>query len=243
VTAPPRVSDNVVIVFSGDGRIYGLAAADGKTLWVDPRSIPSLTVRNAAGGVVSRGGVFVGTAGGQLLAIASQTGAIGWDATIAVPKGATELERIADVTSLPFVDETEACAAAFQGRVACFDVVRGTLLWTRDISSLAGITGDSKRLYIVDDKGAVQALDRSNGASIWKQDVLAKRHIGGPQIIGDDIGVVDIEGYLHLLSRSDGTYLARLPTDGSVATAQPSQFGGGILWQSQNGNIYSVSAH
>ncbi|MGE5088463.1 MAG: outer membrane protein assembly factor BamB [Candidatus Levyibacteriota bacterium] len=243
VISPPRVSDGVVVVFSGDGRIYGLAAADGRTVWVDPRSIPSLTVRNAAGGVVSRGGVFIGTAGGQLLALASQTGAIGWDATVAVPKGATELERIADVTSLPFVDETEACAVAFQGRVACFDVVRGTLLWTRDISSLAGITGDSKRIYVVDDKGVVQALDRSNGASVWKQDALAKRHIGGPQIIGDDLGVVDIEGYLHLLSRSDGTYLARLATDGSVATAQPSQFGGGILWQSQNGNVYSVAAH
>ena len=225
VIAPPIVSDNMVIVFSGDGRIYGLAAADGKTVWVDPRPIPSLTIRNAAGGVVSRGGVFVGTAGGQLLAIAGQTGAIGWTGTVAVPKGATELERIADVTSLPFVDQTEACAAAFQGRVACFDVVRGTLLWTRDISSLAGITGDAKRIYIVDDNGAVQALDRSNGASVWKQDVLARRHLGAPQIVGDDLGIVDVEGYLHLLSREDGSYLARLATDGSAATAQPSQLG------------------
>ena len=243
VIAPPSVSDNMVIVFSGDGRIYGLAAADGKTVWVDPRPIPSLTIRNAAGGVVSRGGVFVGTAGGQLLAIAGQTGAIGWTGTVAVPKGATELERIADVTSLPFVDQTEACAAAFQGRVACFDVVRGTLLWTRDISTLAGITGDAKRIYVVDDKGAVQALDRSNGASVWTQDVLAKRHLGAPQIVGDDLGIVDVEGYLHLLSRDDGSYLGRLATDGSAATAQPSQFGGGILWQSTNGNVYAVSAH
>ncbi len=243
VIAPPLVSNGVVIVFSGDGRIYGLAAADGKTVWVDPRTIPSLTVRNSAGGVGSRGGIFIGTAGGQLLAIAGQTGAIGWTGTVATPKGSTELERIADVTSLPYVDATEACAAAFQGRVACFDVVHGTLLWSRDISSLAGITGDSGRIYVIDDKGAVQALDRSNGASVWKQDALAKRRIGGPQVIGDDLGVVDVEGYLHLISRGDGSYLARLSTDGSPATAQPSQFGGGILWQSRNGDVYAVSAH
>src|SRR2546423_1367838 len=56
VIAPPLVADNIVIVFSGDGRIYGLAAADGKTIWVDPRTSPSLTVRNAAGGVAARGG-------------------------------------------------------------------------------------------------------------------------------------------------------------------------------------------
>jgi len=242
VIAPPRVAENVVVVFSGDGRIYGLARNDGRTIWVDPRNNPPLTVRNAAGGVVSRGGLFIGTAGGRLLAIDAQTGTIAWDGTVATPKGATELERIADVTSLPYVDEKEACAAAYQGRVACFDVVRGTLIWSRDVSSLAGITADANRVYVVDDKGGVQAFDRSNGASIWKQDVLAKRRIGGPQLIGDELGVVDVEGYLHLLSRSDGAYVGRIATDGSLATTQPAQLGGGILWQSEKGTVYSVGA-
>ena len=242
VIAPPRVAGNVVIVFSGDGRIYGLSGSDGKTLWVDPRTNPPLTVRNAAGGVVSRGGLFVGTAGGRLLAIDAQTGTVGWDGTVATPKGATELERIADITSLPYVDEKEACAAAYQGRVACFDVVRGALIWTRDLSSLAGITADANRVYVVDDKGSVLAFDRSNGASVWKQDVLGKRRIGGPQLIGDEIGVVDVEGYLHLLSRSDGAYVGRLATDGSLATTQPAPLGGGMLWQSEKGTVYSVEA-
>ena len=238
VIAPPRVSDNVVIVFPGDGRIYGLAGADGKTAWVDQRTNPSLTVRNAAGGLVTRGGLLVGTAGGRLLAIDARTGTIAWDGTVATPKGATELERIADVTSLPYVDETEVCAAAYQGRVACFDLVRGTLHWSRDVSSLAGITADAQRLYVVDDKGVVQAFDRSNGASVWKQDVLSKRRIGGPQVLGDSIAVVDVEGYLHLLSRNDGTYVGRIATDGSLATTQPAAVPGGVIWQSEKGTVF-----
>ncbi|MGH8801308.1 MAG: outer membrane protein assembly factor BamB [Casimicrobiaceae bacterium] len=242
VIAPPIVVGETVIVLSGDGRIYGLAAATGKTQWVDPRTLPSLTIRNAAGGIQARGAVFVGTAGGRLLAIVPETGAVGWDGTVAVPKGSTELERIADVTSLPFIDGDEICATAYQGRVACFDTVRGTLLWTRDISSLAGITGDTSRIYVVAADGSVQALDRSNGASVWKQDLLAKRHIGGPQVIGDYLAVIDVEGYLHLITRSDGHYVGRLATDGSAATAQPSRFGGGILWQSQKGDLYAVTA-
>lgn len=242
VIAPPRVAESIVIVFSGDGRIYGLSASDGKTVWVDPHANPPLTVRNAAGGVVSRGGLFVGTAGGRLLAIDAQTGTIAWDGTVATPKGATELERIADVTSLPYVDDNEACAAAYQGRVACFDVARGSVIWTRDISSLAGITADANRLYAVDDKGVVQAFDRSNGASVWKQDVLSKRRIGGPQLIGDEVGVVDVEGYLHLLARKDGAYVGRLATDGSFATTQPAPLAGGMLWQSEKGTLFSVSA-
>lgn len=240
--APPRVAEGNVIVFPGDGRIYGLAQADGKTVWVDPRTNPPLTVRNAAGGVVWRGGLFIGTAGGRLLAIDARTGSIGWDGTVAVPKGATELERIADVTSLPYVDDREACAVAYQGRVACFDVVRGSLIWTREVSSLAGLTADQDRVYVVDDKGVVQAFDRSNGATVWKQDALSKRRIGGPQLIGDEVGVIDVEGYLHLLSRKDGAYAGRLATDGSPATAQPSRLGGGIVWQSQKGTVFAVNA-
>jgi outer membrane protein assembly factor BamB len=242
VIAPPRIADKVVIVFSGDGKIYGLAAADGKTLWVDARTNPPLTIRNAAGGAISRGGLLTGTAGGRLLAIDTQSGTIAWDGAVATPKGATELERIADVTSLPFIDEKEVCAAAYQGRVACFDIIRGTLLWSRDVSSLAGIVGDAQRLYVVDDKDGVQAFDRSNGASIWKQDALAKRRIGGPQLIGDELGVVDVEGYLHVLSRADGAYVGRLATDGSLATTQPVQVGGGIVWQSEKGTVYSVTS-
>jgi outer membrane protein assembly factor BamB len=242
VIAPPRVSGTIVIVFSGDGRVYGLAAADGKTAWVDQRINPPLTVRNSAGGVVSRGGLLVGTPGGRLLAVDTQTGTVAWEGAVATPRGATELERIADVTSLPYVDESEVCAAAYQGRVACFELVRGSLIWSRDVSSLAGITADTQRLYVVDDKGVVHAFDRSNGASVWKQDVLAKRRIGGPQLVGDDLGVVDVEGYLHVLSRTDGAYVGRLATDGSLATAQPIALGGGLLWQSEKGTVFSVVA-
>jgi outer membrane protein assembly factor BamB len=243
VVAPPRIAGNVVVVFAGDGRVFGLAAADGKTLWVHQRTNPSLTVRNYAGGAVSRGGLFLGTPGGRLVGIDTQTGTVGYDVAVATPKGATELERIADITSLPLIDERTVCAAAYQGRVACFEVVRGTVLWTRDISSLAGLTGDDRNLYVTDDRGAVHALDRTNGASVWKQDVLAARRVGGPQLLGRDlVGVVDVEGYLHVLSRADGSYVGRLATDGSPPTGQPSARGASIVWQSDNGNVYSVAA-
>jgi outer membrane protein assembly factor BamB len=243
IVAPPRVADDIVVVFAGDGRIYGLAGSDGHTVWANQRLNPPLTIRNTAGGVISRGGVFVGTAGGRLVGLDVTTGTVGYDVAVATPKGATELERIADVTSLPLVNASQACAVAYQGRVACFEVVRGTLQWTRDISSLAGMTGDDRDVYVVDDKGAVHALDRANGASVWKQEALAARRLGAPQIIGSDLlGVVDVEGYLHLLSRADGSYVGRLATDGTPPTAQPERRGESIVWQSTGGNVYSVSA-
>ena len=242
VVAPPRVADGVVVVFTGDGRIHALNAADGTRKWTNQRSAPALIVRNYAGGVVSRGGLFAGTAGGHLLALDVVTGIVGWDGTVANPKGATELERIADVTGLPLVLERDVCAVAYQGRVACFDLARGTLSWSRDISSLTSMAADGKSIYLTDDKGSVHALDRATGASVWKQDLLALRKIGGPQMVGDYVGVVDIEGYLHLLSPINGAYVGRVASDGKPATAQPELLLTGALWQSTSGTLFAVSA-
>jgi len=242
VIAPPLVVDGVVIVFTGDGSLHALNAADGTRKWVNQRATPALIVRNYAGGIARRGGLFVGTAGGHLLAMDVLSGLIAWDATVANPKGATELERIADVTGMPLVLEREACAVAYNGRVACFDLARGTLQWSRDISSLSNMAADAKYIYLTDDKGSVHALDLATGASVWKQDLLAERKIGGPQVIGDYVGVVDIEGYLHLLSPINGAYVGRLATDGKPATAQPELMLTGALWQSTSGTLFAVSA-
>lgn len=242
IMAPPRVADGIVAVFVGDGSLHAFAAADGAKKWVLQRTAPPLTVRNYAGGTSTRGGLFIGTAGGRLVALDVTTGIVGWDATVAIPKGATELERIADVASLPLIDGNQVCAVAYQGRVACFEITRGTLNWSRDISSLTGIAGDGKSIFVTDDKGAVQALDRTTGASLWKQDLLAARKIGGPQALGDFVAVIDVEGYVHLLAASNGAYVGRLQTDGTPATGQPAPFLSNILWQSAGGNVYAVTA-
>jgi outer membrane protein assembly factor BamB len=242
VISPPVVTEGTVIVVSGDGRIFGLDAADGKTRWVNQRTNPPLTVRNSAGGVASRGGAFVGLPGGRLLALDPKTGSVGWEGAVATPKGATELERIADVTSRPWIEERQACAVAFQGRIACFDILRGTPVWTRDLSSLSGISGDGALLYVIDDAGAVHALDHSTGASLWKQDKLAARRLVAGQLAGAHFAAIDVEGYVHLLATATGNYVGRIATDGTPPTNQPVAAGGRIVWQSTAGTVFALSA-
>jgi len=161
---------------------------------------------------------------------------------VATPKGATELERIADVTSRPWIEERQACAVAYQGRLACFEILRGTPTWTRDVSSLSGISGDDALYYVIDDAGAVHALDRSTGASLWKQDKLAARRPAAGQLAGEFLAVVDIEGYVHLVATKTGNYAGRLATDGSPPTNQPIAQGERIVWQSASGTVYALSA-
>jgi len=242
VAGPPKAAAGEILVWSIDGRIFAFGETDGSQKWFYQRLNPPLTVRGFVGGTVTRGALFTGTAGGKLLALDVNSGTLGWEATVATPKGATELERIADVTSVPVVDAKQVCAVAFQGRAACFELQRGTLLWSRDFSSLAGLEMDEEYLYLTDDKGAVQALDKATGASVWKQDKLAARFPSGPARVGDYVGIVDGEGYLHLLDPSTGALVGRIATDGSAALSQPYGAGDAIVWQSAAGNLFSVSA-
>lgn len=242
VLAPPQAQEGIVVVRVGDSRIHALDVATGKGRWIYQRAMPALTVRTQAGVVVRQGGVFAGFPGGKLVALALVNGNIGWEAVVALPRGTTELERAADVISLPVLDGQQVCAAAFQGRVACFDAPRGTLLWARDVSSIVGIGTDARYLYVTDDKDAVQALDKTSGASIWRQDKLAGRNVSAPLALGRHVVVGDFQGYVHLLSREDGSFAARTETDGSAISAPPIALDAtSFLVQTRRGGVYAIT--
>jgi outer membrane protein assembly factor BamB len=242
VLAAPRAADGIVVVRSADGQITGLDARDGKRKWAYQRALPPLALRSYAGVVVLRGAVFAGYAGGKLVALSLPNGNLGWEASVGQPRGATELERIADITSAPVVDGGRVCAVAYQGRVACFEVLTGNLVWAREMSSVAGLTVDGAYLYVSDSRGAVHALDKTSGASIWKQDKLLFRRLTAPLVVGNYIAVGDLEGQVHFLSREDGSFVARLATDGSAIGAPPQALDQDLAVQTRNGGVFAISA-
>lgn len=246
VLAAPAVGDGLVVVRSGDSRLFGFEVANGKRRWVYQRSTPALALRSNVGVLLAGNAILAGFPGGKLVAVASANGAALWEVAVAQPKGATELERIADVSSLPVIDGREVCAVAYQGRVACFDMNNGSQLWAREISSIAGLDMDAKSVYVSDDKGAVHALDRTNGSSLWKQDKLLLRGLSRPLVLGKHVAVADYQGIVHLLKSDDGAFAARLSTDGSAITAQPQRIVAGdnrFLVQTRNGGLYALSVH
>lgn len=241
VLSVSQVSDGMVMVRSGDGRIAGLNAADGKRVWMYERSTPALVVRSHAGVTVQRGVAYAGFAGGKLAAIRIKDGEVLWEAVVSQPRGNTELERISDITSDPVVDDEQVCAIAFQGRIACFDTAQGSPLWNRDISSDKGMMVLGKYLYLSDAGGSVIALDKTTGSTTWKNGQLLLRGITAPYALGNFVVVGDFEGYLHGLNREDGNFVARIKLDGGAIVAAPLETDGGLLVQTRSGELYSLS--
>lgn len=242
VLSAPKISNGVVVVRSGDSRIFGIDAADGKRKWVYERATPPLTLRSAAGVVLDGGAAYVGFAGGKLVALKADDGKVLWEASVAQPKGATEIERIADITSLPVVDGRLVYAVAYQGRVAAVDRMSGRVMWNRDISSYNGMSAEDGRVFVTHSGGAVYAVDYSGGKSYWRQGGLLNRQLSAPLPMGSFVAVGDLEGYVHFLSREDGAFAARIQTEGSAIMAQPVALGDGIvLAQTRGGGLYAVS--
>ena len=229
-----------VIARTGDGRVHGLAVADGSRKWLYSRNLPALSLRGSGGMMVRDDVLYAGFPGGKLVALNAANGAQLWEATVALPRGATELERVADVMGAPVADERQVCAVAYQGRVACFDRRNGSLLWARDISSNSGIAMDADKLYLTDDKDAVIAYDKASGRAGWRQDKLARRQVTAPLAFGDWVVVGDGEGYVHVLSADDGRFVARAQVDSGVRTA-PADIGPGFAVQTAKGSVVAFS--
>lgn len=238
-----KIVDGIVVVRTADGRLSGLDVTDGKRLWLYEQAIPPLIVRSHAGVVIQRGTVFAGFAAGKLAAISMGSGIVIWETVVSQPRGNTELERISDIISSPVLDDEQVCAVAFQGRVACYGLAQGSLLWSRDLSSDKGMNLFHNFLYLTSTNGAILAMDKSSGSSFWKNEQLLMRQTSAPYAFGDRLMVGDYEGYLHALSREDGSMAARLKTDGSAIVAAPMELDGGVLVQTRDGGLYSVTLH
>ena len=241
VLAAPRIAAGLVLVRSADSRIHALDAADGKRRWAYQRAPSALRLRTPQGMMPHEGLLYAGFSGGKLVALALDGGTLRWEASVADPKGTTELERVTDVVGEPVLVGREVCAAAFQGRVACFDAQTGSLLWAREMSSVTGVSADARYAYVSDERGAVHALDRTNGRSLWKQDRLAHRQLSRPLPLGDRIAVGDLEGIVHLLARDTGALVARVSTDASPVRAAPLALPRGFLVQTQAGGLFALS--
>ena len=240
VLSAPKLADGLVVVRSADSRIFAFGAEDGKRRWVYQRAAASLIVRSPAGVTLHLGNAYAGFSGGKLVAIALNNGLLRWEGTVALPKGATELERVTDIVGDPAPLGREVCAAAYQGRISCFDAQNGNPIWGREMSSLTGVSFDARYAFVSDDKGAVHAMDRSNGRSVWKQDRLAYRQLTLPVPLGTEVGAGDLQGFVHFLARESGAFVARAATDGTPIRAAPLRLADGILVQTQGGGLYAL---
>lgn len=221
VLSVPQVDIDKVIVQTADGNVTALSLDSGEQLWIHDRSVPVLTLRGTSTPAVEGGLVVAGFANGKLVGLSAEKGFPVWEASIAIPQGRSEIDRLVDIDGDPVIVGGVVYVTTYQGRIAVIEAQTGNQGWQRDMSSHVGLGVDFSQVYVTDDESNVWALSRSTGASEWRLDELLNRKLTAPEPIGDYVAVGDLEGYVHLLSRYDGHIAARAKVDAKGIRERP----------------------
>jgi len=244
VLALSTVAGGVVVARTNDGRLHALDAASGTVRWTVLRTTPALSLRGVQVPQMLPARVLASFDTGRLLMLGTNRGNVLWEATIAVPSGRSELERLIDADGHIPVYRGVAFASTYQGRLAAVTLDSGDLIWARDFSSYQGgdIHGDSEILVVTAGDSHVWGLDPRNGGDLWQQRSLRLRDVTGPVVIGDQAVVGDFQGYLHWLSVDDGRILARTRAGSGAIVTRPVLRDGVLYVVSGNGQVSAIRA-
>jgi outer membrane protein assembly factor BamB len=66
------------------------------------------------------------------------------------------------------------------------------------------------------------------------------RNVGSPRLIGKALVVGDYQGVVHLLDPEDGSFMARMPTDGGAISIGARPVDRGFVIQTRGGGVYAM---
>ena len=233
----PFVAGGRVFVLAADRSVSAFDGATGRKLWTQQRPGEPLVLRQ--GGVLQAvGNTLVAGLGGRLTGLNPDNGSVRWELPIAIPRGVNDIERLVDLVGPASRLQQTVCVRAFQASVGCVNAERGSLLWSRPADGSQGLDGDERLVFGVESDGRVMAWQRADGERAWTSDELRYRGLTAPHVVGRSIAVGDASGFVHLLSRQDGSLLNRLSTDGSAIVAPPVLVGDTLVVVTRKGNVF-----
>lgn len=238
VTTPPLVAGERVFVLGVDRSLHAFDALDGRRLWNTPRSGDPLTL-SQAGVLLAVGDTLVAGQAARLAGFDPLRGTLRWEVPLASPRGTNEVERLADLVGPVVRDGDKVCVRAFQAAVGCADTARASLGWSRNFGGANGVGGDAQLIVAADAADRIGAWRAATGEVAWSSERFVHRGLSTPLALGPTVVFGDAEGFVHWLSREDGSTLLRLSTDGGAVAAQPVVAGTTLLVVTRKGGLFA----
>ena len=237
ILASPQGNGDVVAVQTIDNKLFALDGENGDVLWQHEDDAPLLTVRGTSAPLVTERMILAGFDSGKLIAFNPENGSLIWESRLALPKGRTDLERMVDVDGPALLVDDVIYAVTYQGRLGAISRGTGRSLWFQDGSSHSSPAYSSGQVFVSEADSTVRGFSSGSGQVDWTNDQLFLRRVTGPAVLSGYIAVADAEGYLHLLSTEDGSFVARTKVDGSGVSAPMLTVGDSLIVQSNGGSL------
>ena len=198
IAVAPAFKDGMIFVGLTNGDLIALRAGDGSMVWTYHLSdVPSLSP------VASQLAVFAASQDGAIACVEIDRGTLRW-----VRRLPASAASIAIVGATLVLGGNDKCLYAQK-------TASGANRWPkRQIGARpAGpAVGDAKNIYYVALDNIVWALNRRNGNVRWRQ-LLPYRPLGGPQLLGANLGVAVVGPEFYLFTPSDGEQVAAFAVD------------------------------
>jgi outer membrane protein assembly factor BamB len=240
VYTAPFVAGARVFVAQADRAVVGFDGQTGRKLWTYTRTLNEPLVLSHPGVMLAVGDTLVVGQTGRLAGLNPLTGAVRWEAPIAVPRGINDVERLVDLVGSVSRIGSDVCTRAFQAAVGCVDTSRASVRWTKTASGSEGVSGDNDFVFGTESNGNVIAWKRTNGDRAWSTDLLSHRGLTAPFSLGRSVVIGDSFGYVHFLSREDGKLMNRLETDKSAIAAAPVLAGNTLVVVTKAGGVFGI---
>ncbi len=234
----PLVAGERVFVLGLDRAVEAYDVLDGRYLWRLQRTVDPLSVQ-LHGVLMPLGDTLVVGQGARLIGVDPSRGSVRWDLPMATPRGSNEVERLADLVGPAHRQGEVVCARAFQLAVACLDVARSAIRWTRNVGGVGAVGGTEAAVVGADASGRMSGWRADSGELLWSHERLLHRGLGGVGTWGQWVAVGDAQGMVHVINPASGTTVMRLTTDGSAIDAAPRGVGGMLLAVTRKGGVYA----
>lgn len=221
VLAPPQAKDNTVVVLTFSGNLVGLDAGSGIKHWNYATTAPVLSLRASAAPLIGGSTVYAGFGSGKVAAVELESGRPLWESRVGFSQGSSEIERQVDVDGDMLLLKDTLYAVSFQGHLTALEANSGRRYWEHNASSYVGLSEGYNNIYVVGATGNITAFTKDDQGVRWEQTALARRDLSGSAVWNNYVVVGDFEGYVHLLSQTDGHFVARERVDSDGVRVAP----------------------
>jgi outer membrane protein assembly factor BamB len=166
-------------------------------------------------------------------------GTVRWEAVVGSPRGANEIERLADLVGPMARVGDLVCSRSFQAAVGCVDAEHGTTVWSKNIGGINAVAANADVVIGADASDRITAWKTASGAVAWSTERLLYRGLGAPLELGASVVFGDAQGTVHWLSLDNGEAQLRLTTDGSAISVAPAVSGTTVLVVTRNGGLFA----
>ncbi len=237
VLAAPTLVNGLVVARAIDGQVVALDARSGQEVWKQYVGMADFSIRGNARSIYVDGMLLFTNGRGRLTILSAQDGSQILSLPVAMGKGLTDVERIADLLATPVIRGGILYLSAYRNKTIAINMSNGSVVWESPYATSEDLFADDSLLYVVDKNSLVHALDLRSGQLIWTSNVLEGRRIS--PLIGNGrwVATVDLEGDLVLLDSQQGGLLGYQSVGGDKSYVAPKGSPLGLVTYTSDGKL------